>query len=147
VPDRSTADAAVFLPGRNVLLVAKTAVWCSLHSITTLAVGHLQSNPFADATGSFFEDLSRIMTTALDTPLRIIRPLAHLSKSEVLRIAAGLPLELTFSCIAPAEAGAGQRIHCGRCNKCEERQYGFRQAGIPDPTAYASSLQVLSNNA
>ena len=29
----------------------------------------------------------------------------------------GLPLELTFSCIAPV---AGQ--HCGRCNKCAERR-------------------------
>src|SRR5262249_37410011 len=54
VPGRSTADNAVFLPGRNVLLVAKTAVWCSLHNIDTLALGHLQSNPFPDATSGSF---------------------------------------------------------------------------------------------
>jgi 7-cyano-7-deazaguanine synthase len=40
---------------------------------------------------------------------------------------------LTFSCLAPQ----GRR-HCGRCNKCAERKRAFRQAGIPDPTKYAS---------
>ncbi len=137
VPDRSTADEAVFLPGRNVLLVAKTAVWCSLHGISTLALGHLQSNPFPDATGGFFEDLSRIMMTALDASLRIIRPFAHLTKGEVLQLSAHLPLELTFSCISPARDTSDEQMHCGRCNKCEERKRGFAQAGIPDSTAYA----------
>src|SRR4029453_14562523 len=145
VPDRSTADEAVFLPGRNVLLVAKTAVWCSLHGINVLAVGHLQSNPFPDATSGFFEDLSRIMVPALDSPLRIIRPLPHLTKSEVLRLAADLPLDVTFSCIAPA-ATAGERIHCGRCNKCEERRRGFAQAGITDPTTYASGSVAAASD-
>jgi len=144
-PDRATPDDAVFLPGRNVLLVAKTAVWCSRRGIATLALGHLQSNPFADATGGFFEDLSRIMVTALDTPLTIVRPFAHLTKAEVLQIAQDLPLEFTFSCIAPAPTAASQRIHCGCCNKCEERRRAFAQAGMSDPTAYATALQALSD--
>jgi 7-cyano-7-deazaguanine synthase len=43
-----------------------------------------------------------------------------------------MPLELTFSCLAPV---AG--LHCGRCNKCAERQAAFRDAGIDDRTEYA----------
>ena len=32
-----------------------------------------------------------------------------------------MPLELTFSCIDPRDG-----LHCGRCNKCAERQEAFR---------------------
>lgn len=141
VPDRSTEDEAVFLPGRNVLLVAKTAVWCSLQGVSTLALGHLQSNPFPDATAGFFDDLARIMITALDTSLRIIRPFANLAKEEVLRLSADLPLELTFSCISPVQVSTDQHVHCGQCNKCEERKRGFAQARLPDTTVYASAAE------
>jgi 7-cyano-7-deazaguanine synthase len=43
-----------------------------------------------------------------------------------------MPLELTFSCIAPAGS-----LHCGQCNKCAERQRAFRLSSMPDPTRYA----------
>jgi 7-cyano-7-deazaguanine synthase len=52
---------------------------------------------------------------------------------EVLKRAEGLPLELTFSCIAPEDG-----LHCGRCNKCAERARGFARAGLADPTRYKS---------
>ncbi|MCD4728936.1 MAG: 7-cyano-7-deazaguanine synthase, partial [Pirellulales bacterium] len=42
------------------------------------------------------------------------------------------PLELTFSCLSPV---AG--LHCGRCNKCAERQEAFRSLEMHDPTRYA----------
>jgi 7-cyano-7-deazaguanine synthase len=42
------------------------------------------------------------------------------------------PFHLSFSCLQPH----GLR-HCGRCNKCAERQLAFRKAGVPDPTTYA----------
>src|SRR5438105_4622518 len=50
VPDARTRDEAVFLPGRNVLLLAKSLLWCHLHAVPALALGSLQSNPFPDAT-------------------------------------------------------------------------------------------------
>ena len=54
-----------------------------------------------------------------------------MKKVEVMRLGRGLPLELTFSCIQPREEG-----HCGRCNKCAERQHAFREAQLSDPTRY-----------
>jgi 7-cyano-7-deazaguanine synthase len=47
-----------------------------------------------------------------------------------------LPLELTFSCIAPAG-----ELHCGRCNKCAERRAAFREADREDRTSYADQSQ------
>src|SRR5262245_11379215 len=46
VPDADSADEAVFLPGRNVLLLAKAILWCHLHKVGAVALGSLQSNPF-----------------------------------------------------------------------------------------------------
>ena len=64
--------------------------------------------------------------------VRILRPYAHLHKSDVIRRGRELPLHLTFTCIAPAG-----ELPCGACIKCGERQRGFFEAGIPDPTVYA----------
>jgi 7-cyano-7-deazaguanine synthase len=50
----------------------------------------------------------------------------------VIRRARELPLEHTFSCIAPIEGR-----HCGRCNKCAERRRAFAAAGVDDPTEYS----------
>ena len=37
-PGADSADEAVFLPGRNALLIVKAAVWCQLHGISELAM-------------------------------------------------------------------------------------------------------------
>src|SRR5262249_53228495 len=54
VPDADTPDEAVYLPGRNVLLLTKGMLWCHLHGVPQLALGILGSNPFPDATPQFF---------------------------------------------------------------------------------------------
>ena len=131
VPDAGTPDEAVFLPGRNILLLAKTLVWCHLHQVPALALGLLGSNPFPDATPAFFTAYSRAVNDGIGGRTRVIRPYAGLSKAQVLQRACGLPLELTFSCIQPVAGG-----HCGVCNKCAERRRAFAEAGLRDATIY-----------
>lgn len=133
-PDASTAPEAVYLPGRNLLLVIKAALWCRLHGIGQLALGVLESNPFADATPEFFEALQSALNHGPGGRVRIIRPFARMNKRQVMELGRGLPLELTFSCIAPS---AG--LHCGRCNKCAERKAAFRLVGARDSTRYADA--------
>src|SRR5262245_31493475 len=53
VPDALSADEAVFLPGRNVFLISKAAVWCVLHGLSALALGSLKANPFGDSSPEF----------------------------------------------------------------------------------------------
>src|SRR5262245_25468660 len=45
VPGADTPDEAVFLPGRNVLLLAKALLWCHLHGVPAVAMAPLSSNP------------------------------------------------------------------------------------------------------
>lgn len=131
VPGAETADEAVYLPGRNLLLTIKAAVWCRLRGVGTLALGSLGSNPFPDSTPEFFADLERLLDRAMEGGPRLIRPFAALHKDEVLARGRHLPLHLTFSCIDPRHGR-----HCGRCNKCAERKKGFRDAGLKDLTPY-----------
>ena len=116
VPSSRSPDAAVYLPGRNVLLLSAAAIACAQRGISTIALGTLRSNPFADATPLFFKRLSTCLTQALEHSIRIITPLRRLKKAQVIRSASQLPFHLTFSCLQP-------RGHqsCGRCNKCAER--------------------------
>jgi 7-cyano-7-deazaguanine synthase len=135
VPDAQSPDEAVFLPGRNVFLISKAAVWCALQDIEALALGSLRANPFGDSTPEFDELLGEVVQRALGKRVRIVRPFSDLSKEDVLRRGVDLPLEHTFSCISPV-----QSAHCGRCNKCAERQRAFALAGMNDRTRYAQTM-------
>ena len=131
-PGADTPDDAVYLPGRNALLAIKPALWCALHGIEELALAILASNPFADATDEFFHDFETTINRAVGSRVKLLRPFAGLQKKDVMLLGRGMPLELTFSCIAPVDGA-----HCGRCNKCAERQEAFRSVDAVDPTEYA----------
>jgi 7-cyano-7-deazaguanine synthase len=133
VPDRDTPDEAVYLPGRNLMLLSKAAVFCATHGIGAIACGQLRGNPFPDATPEFFAGMAATAGRALGTPIRILTPLLALKKHEVIAQGWKLPLHHTFSCMSPA----GRR-HCGLCNKCFERRTAFAAAGVPDRTDYAA---------
>src|SRR5262249_30939183 len=131
VPDADSPDEAVFLPGRNVLLLAKAMLWCHLHAVPAVALAPLESNPFPDATPHFFDGYQAIVNEAVGGKARVLRPYAGLHKTDVMHRGRGLPLELTFSCIRPRHGR-----HCGRCNKCAERRRAFADAGLADATPY-----------
>jgi len=131
-PGIRSADRSVYLPGRNLLLIAKAAVLCPGLKAGSIAIGTLRGNPFGDGTRCFRYDMGKAVSRALETRIRVIAPFARLRKEEVLRSGRGLPLHRTFSCLSPSG-----RLHCGKCNKCAERRAAFRAAGIPDQTRYA----------
>jgi 7-cyano-7-deazaguanine synthase len=131
VPGADSADEAVYLPGRNVLLLAKAVLWCHLRQIPAVALGSLESNPFPDATPGFITAFQDVVNRAVGGAVAVVRPYANLSKTEVMCRGRGLPLQLTFSCLRP-EGGD----HCGRCNKCTERRRAFAEVGLADPTRY-----------
>jgi 7-cyano-7-deazaguanine synthase len=132
MPSADEPDSAVFLPGRNILLIGLAAVWCSTHGVSRIAIGSLGGNPFPDATPEFFERFAGTLSTGLGHKITVEAPYRGLHKSDIIRQFSELPLELTLTCMAPA---AGK--HCGRCNKCGERQKAFRASGIVDPTVYS----------
>lgn len=138
-PAYHTPDEDVYLPGRNVILLAKAGVFCAAAGLDRLLLATLAHNPFPDATPAFLEAMGRTLSLGLAHPLAVEAPYAGLGKAEVVRrgLSLGLPFELTLSCMSPAGAR-----HCGACSKCRERHDAFRDAGIPDPTEYADRSHV-----
>ena len=132
VPDVKSPDEAVFLPGRNVLLTAKALLWCNLNQVKSLSLAVLESNPFPDATDSFFLTMEQAINESVSGNVKLLRPYAGMHKTDVLKIGRNAPLEYTFSCIYPING-----MHCGKCNKCAERKNGFSQASMKDPTSYS----------
>jgi 7-cyano-7-deazaguanine synthase len=131
VPDADSPEEAVFLPGRNILLLTKAMLWCHLHEVPVVALGSLESNPFPDATPAFFSSYERVVNQGVRGAVQVRRPYAGLSKTEVMLRGRELPLEYTFSCLHPVADR-----HCGSCNKCNERRDAFAKAGREDKTEY-----------
>ena len=133
-PAFDTPDNEVYLAGRNVTLLAKAGLLCAQRRISVIALGPLAGNPFPDATPAFFEAMARALSLGLAHEIRIVSPFGRLTKTEVIRLGVelGVPLELTLSCMGPADDR-----HCGRCSKCRERLQAFDAAGVDDPAEYA----------
>ena len=132
IPGAHSPDDAVYLPGRNLLLFAKSCVWCALHDYPAIAVGTLKGNPFDDSSRDFFNSFASLVDVAMDYPISIVAPFSDFTNADVLGLGRGLELQHTFSCIDPK---AGD--HCGQCNKCAERRRAFAALAIADVTRYA----------
>jgi 7-cyano-7-deazaguanine synthase len=134
VPDERTADEAVYLPGRNLLLLSQPSVWCALHGVHTIALGTLKGNPFPDSSPEFFDDFAVLVARGMEHSFEVVTPFAGLTKADVLELGRGLALQHTFSCIDPRGG-----LHCGHCNKCAERRRAFTALQIDDVTEYERS--------
>jgi 7-cyano-7-deazaguanine synthase len=68
-----------------------------------------------------------------------------MSKADIAKEARrlGLDAALSHSCYDPLPDGR----HCGRCDACRLRAKGFVEAGIVDPTVYASLTPSMGERA
>ncbi|MBI3994997.1 MAG: 7-cyano-7-deazaguanine synthase [Nitrospirae bacterium] len=137
VPDDASGWEEVYLPGRNLILLAKTAVFCGLNDIDATALGPLKTNRFADSSPEFFSEFGRSVERAIGRRIEILTPFSLLSKQAVMERGRQLPLDLTFSCLSPRG-----KMHCGACNKCAERIEAFADARLKDRTHYQDSDRV-----
>lgn len=86
-----------------------------------------------------FEQMANLATKAGiegTSKICIHAPLLHMSKAEIIQKghALGVDYSLTWSCYDPQ--AEGERA-CGRCDSCQLRLRGFREAGLVDPIQYA----------
>ncbi len=67
--------------------------------------------------------------------IKIHAPLIDMTKAEIIRkgLELGVDYALTWSCYDPTPDG----LACGRCDSCQLRLKGFREAGVEDPIKYA----------
>jgi 7-cyano-7-deazaguanine synthase len=131
VPGTKSRDESVYLPGRNIIFLAKAGCFAAIHRIPVIEIGVLKGNPFSDSTKTFLKKMSEVLSAGLSFPIAVKAPFQSLKKEEVILRGKKLPLEFTFSCINPK----GYE-HCGDCNKCTERKRAFFAVGMFDKTKY-----------
>jgi len=132
-----------YVPARNTIFLAHALAWAE-----TIPAGHIfiganaiDYSGYPDCRPEFialFETLANIGTKAgaEGARLQIHAPLIKMSKADIVRKAVELDvdLSLTHSCYDPTPDGRA----CGKCDSCQLRLKGFREAGIADPIKYAS---------
>jgi len=132
-----------YVPARNTIFLAH-----ALALAETIPAGHIfiganaiDYSGYPDCRPEFialFETLANLATKAgaEGARLQIHAPLIKMSKAEIVRKAVELnvDLSLTHSCYDPTPDGKA----CGRCDSCQLRLKGFREAGVKDPLKYAT---------
>jgi 7-cyano-7-deazaguanine synthase len=125
-----------YVPFRNTHFLAAAVSWGEVLGARWIFYGAVEedSSGYPDCRESYLEAFNRLVEegTRPETRLRVLAPLLHRSKSEIVREGMRLeaPFHLTWSCYGESERA------CGECESCLLRMKGFREAGYQDPIPY-----------
>ncbi len=61
-----------YIPGRNLSLLTKAAIFCARTRIGEIALAPLESNPFPDARPEFFRAFEHTVKLGMELPLRVL---------------------------------------------------------------------------
>lgn len=135
---------STYVPARNTIFLSFALGWAEVLGAFDLYIGAnaIDYSGYPDCRPEYiaaYEHLANLATRAGVTGegrFHIHAPLIEMSKADILRtgVRLGVDYALTTSCYDPADDGAA----CGGCDACILRRNGFEEAGIEDPTRYAS---------
>lgn len=128
---------STYVPGRNTIFLSLAVSLADAIGAEAIVIGAnaLDYSGYPDCRPPFLDAFSKVAKlgtrrgTEQHKPLKVLAPLLHLDKRGIVRLAEklGAPLSLTWSCYA------GGSRPCGRCDSCQLRAKGFREAGAEDP--------------
>jgi len=141
--DREPSDdiPATYVPARNTIFLAFALAYAEVTGSDAIYIGvnALDYSGYPDCRPEYVEAFQRLANLATKRAVegsgpRIVAPLIEMAKADIIRTGTrlGVDYSLTVSCYSPDAQGRA----CGRCDSCRLRRKGFREAGVPDPTAY-----------
>jgi 7-cyano-7-deazaguanine synthase len=90
---------------------------------------------YPDCREDFMLSIGEAIRLGTYVGVELMRPFIRMTKGQIVArgVKLGVEFARTWSCYV------GGSIHCGQCGTCVERREAFVEAGVKDPTAYASS--------
>jgi 7-cyano-7-deazaguanine synthase len=133
-----------YVPARNTIFLSYALAWAETLQASDIFIGvnAVDYSGYPDCRPEFIAAYERLANLAVKAAVegrmvvKIRTPLIAMTKAEIIRtgIRLGVDYSLTHSCYDPPEDGTA----CGLCDSCHFRRKGFQEAGIPDPTQYAT---------
>lgn len=124
-----------YVPFRNGIFLSIAAAFAQKENCDAIFIGVVQedSSGYPDCSENFIKSMESSINLGRGTKnTKIITPLVHLSKAQIVKKAMDLnvPLELTWSCYE------NENEACGECDSCRLRLKGFEKAGFKDKICY-----------
>lgn len=131
-----------YVPARNTIFLSFALAWAEILGAWDifLGVNALDYSGYPDCRPEYIEAFQRMASLATKAgvegrgAVRIHVPLISLSKAQIIRrgVDLGVDYALTVSCYDPLSSGEA----CGKCDSCQLRRKGFKEAGVEDPVRY-----------
>ena len=145
VPKGGTGNSipVTYVPARNTVFLSLALAWAEAAGAHDLFVGvnALDYSGYPDCRPDFIVAFQELANKATKEGVEgrgftIHAPLQHMTKADIAREAERLGLDagMSHSCYDPAPDGGA----CGLCDACRLRAKGFEEAGLADPTRYAT---------
>ncbi|MBA3694550.1 MAG: 7-cyano-7-deazaguanine synthase QueC [Acidobacteria bacterium] len=125
-----------YVPFRNANMLSIATSWAEVLNAARIYIGAVaeDSSGYPDCRPEFYAAFERTIETGTkpETKIKIVTPIIHLSKAEIVEkgIELNVPLHLSWSCYRNEDAA------CGTCDSCALRLRGFQRAGVADPIKY-----------
>ena len=144
--DSDSAIPVTYVPARNTVMLSLALAWAEVLGAEAIFVGvnAVDYSGYPDCRPAFiqaFETLANLATKRAveGQRLTIHAPLIEWSKAQIIQRGTELGVDYseTVTCYQADDGGRA----CGRCEACQLRRAGFRDAGIDDPTRYVDGLE------
>ncbi|MGI8401360.1 MAG: 7-cyano-7-deazaguanine synthase QueC [Gemmatimonadaceae bacterium] len=132
-----------YVPARNTIFLSYALALAEVVGASDIFIGvnALDYSGYPDCRPEYIEAFEKMANLATRagvegrTRLTIRTPLISLTKAGIIALGASLGVDYaaTTSCYDPGANGEA----CGRCDACQLRLKGFREAGLDDPIEYA----------
>lgn len=145
VPEVETSGIPVtYVPARNTVFLSIALGWAEVLGASAIFIGinAVDYSGYPDCRPEYLDAYAKMAALATKAgvegqPIELKAPLLKMSKAEIIKagMALGVDYGLTVSCYQANDEGYA----CGRCDSCRLRKAGFEDAGVKDPTKYASA--------
>ncbi len=143
--DEASEIPLTYVPARNTIFLSYAVALAEVIESSTIFIGvnALDYSGYPDCRPEYIQAFERMANLATRagvegrTKLTIRAPLISLSKAAIITLGKSLGVDYsqTTSCYDPSAKGEA----CGRCDACQLRLKGFREAGLEDPVSYATA--------